>query len=1095
MAEANALIALRNYARELTAKFRTLGDAQPEDQLKAPVDGLLTALGGQIGQTIVVNTESRVEDVGRPDLAVASGGLLCGYIELKAPGTGADVRRFRDRNRRQWRKFQALPNLVYTDGNEWALYRGGAAVQRVSLLGDVTIDNGTALDEQNAAAFLRLLRDFLSWQPIVPTSPRRLAEVLAPLCHLLRNDVREALRDPSSALSALAGEWRSYLFPEASDDQFADAYAQTLTYALLLARLSGAELTVTADAEPALRARHRLLAQVLLILAQPPARQEIAVGINLLERTIAHVDPDALDRSGGDPWLYFYEDFLASYDPRLRNQRGVYYTPVEVVKAQVNLVADLLKLRLGKPLAYAEEGVTLLDPATGTGTYPLTALQHGLDVVEAEYGLGERGAAASLMARNFHAFELLVGPYAVAHLRISERVIDAGGALPRDGAHVYLTDTLESPHTTPPGQLPLQARELVDEHRRALAVKRDTPILVCIGNPPYDREQRDPSDDQERRKGGWVRHGEPGEPDDRALLADFLRPARESGAGGHLKNVYNDYVYFWRWALWKVFETKEGPGIVSFITGSSYLRGPGFVGMREVMRRTFDELWIIDLEGATQAPRMTENVFAIETPVAIAIGVRYGAGDPETPADVWYAKLEGTREAKLAELSKIEGFHNLQWSACYTDWQKPFVPMGVGDYFSWPLLTNLFPWQHSGVQVKRAWPIGETEDLLARRWTALLKSRDRATAMRETDARTVQGRYGHVFDPSARLPAVASLTEDAPPLRPQRYSFRSFDRQWILPDTRLIDRIRPSLWSSYSEQQIFLTSLLSEALGAGPAVIVAACVPDLHHYRGSFGGKDVIPLWRDAQATEPNITVGLLDLLTSTYGDVVATEELFAYAYALLADRTYAERFSDELSIPGPRLPLTKDVALFRRSAVLGRELVALHTYGERFADALPGGQLPRGAARSLAGIPFTPEDYPETFSYDGVNQELRVGTGRFGPVTPAVWEYSVSGLQVVRSWLGYRMRDRSGLASSPLDEIRPERWTLAMTRELLELLWVLEATIEREPALCTLLDAVIRGPLFTVDELPNPTPQERDAPAVERSSESAQQVALALEP
>lgn len=500
MAEGRALNELRVYARELTSKFRTLGAAQPEDQLKAPVDGLLTRLGGQIGQAVGVNTESRVEDIGRPDMAVAADGLLCGYVELKAPGIGADVRRFRDRNKRQWQKFQALPNLIYTDGSEWALYRAGAVVQRVSLPGDVTTDNGAALTEQDAGLLLRLLRDFLSWAPIVPTSPRRLAEALAPLCHLLRDDVRTSLRDTNSALSSLAQEWRIYLFPDADDDQFADAYAQTLTYALLLARLSRAELTTTDNAETALRARHRLLAQVLSILSQAEARQEIALGVDLLERTIAAVDPSALSRSGADPWLYFYEDFLAAYDPALRNSRGVYYTPVEVVKAQISLVADLLKHRLDKPLGYADESVIVLDPATGTGTYPLTALQYGLDGVEAEYGPGERGAAASRMARNIHAFELLVGPYAVAHLRFSERVLDAGGALPNDGAHVYLTDTLESPNAEPPGQLPLQARALVDEHRRALVVKHDTPVLVCIGNPPYDREQRDSDADQSRRR-------------------------------------------------------------------------------------------------------------------------------------------------------------------------------------------------------------------------------------------------------------------------------------------------------------------------------------------------------------------------------------------------------------------------------------------------------------------------------------------------------------------------------------------------------------------------------------------------------------------
>lgn len=1097
MTGASSLAAVRGYARALTAKFRTLGNAQPEDQLKTPVERLLGDLGTIAEVTVGVNTEHRVDDVGRPDMAVSVDRLLCGFVELKAPETGADPRRFRGRNREQWAKFQALPNLIYTDGVDWALFRGGEqAMPIVRLPGDVSRDDGADLDEASALALLRLVRDFLSWQPIVPSGPRALAEQMAPLCHLLRDDVQAALRDPASALSQLASEWRSTLFPEADDRQFADAYAQTLTYALLLARLSGSDLGTTEGAASALRPRHHLLAQVLTVLAQPGARAEIAVGVDLLERTIAAVDPAALARGSSDPWLYFYEDFLAAYDPDLRNARGVYYTPVEVVKAQVALVADLLRSRLGKPLAFADSGVLLLDPATGTGTYPLTALQHGLDAVADAYGPGEHGAAASRMAENIHAFELLVGPYAVAHLRLSERVIDAGGALPPDGARVFLTDTLESPHASPPGQITLQSRELVEEHRRALAVKRDTPILVCIGNPPYDREQRSTPGDGERRKGGWVRHGEPGDPEDRALLADFLRPAREAGAGVHLKNLYNDYVYFWRWALWKVFESKPGPGIVSFITASSYLRGPGFVGMREAMRRAFDELWILDLEGDNRGTRRTDNVFDIQTPVAIAVGARFGAGEAERPATVRYAKLEGSRADKLAALAALDGFADLAWSPVPDGWQNPFLPVGVGDYFAWPLLTDLFPWQQPGVKVGRSWPIGTDRATLAVRWHTLARASGLGRQRLFKDSPT--GRKSADRAPqTSPLPvsqvSIATMPPDASPPTPVRYAFRSFDRMWILRDGRLIDRPAPALWNVAGSRQLYLTSLLTGTLGGGPAATVAGHVPDLHHFRGSFGGKDVIPLWRDAAATEPNVTAGLLDVLTDAFGEPVAPEDLFAYAVAVLGGSGYADRFADELATPGPRLPLTRDGALFRRGVALGRELVALQTYGDRFPDALPGGTVPRGDARSLTGIPAGPDGYPDEFSYDEPTRELRVGDGRFGPVAPEVWAYAVSGLSVVRSWLGYRMRRRSGRSSSPLDDIRPERWTLEMTTELLELLWVLEAIVAREPDLRGFLDEVVAGSVFSAEDLPAPTPAERAAPAAARPS-SARQTALALD-
>lgn len=224
------------------------------------------------------------------------------------------------------------------------------------------------------------------------------------------------------------------------------------------------------------------------MLADPHARQEIETGVELLERSISAVDPEEIARRspGGDPWLYFYEDFLAAYDRRLRNDRGVYYTPVEVVRAQVNLISRLLTQSFDKPLGFADDGVMALDPAAGTGTYPLTAIQNGLDLATARYGKGMEASSAGKMARNIHAFELLVGPYAITHLRVAERVMDAGGSLPEDGVRVYLTDTLESPHASPPGRFPLVARELTEEHERALKVKRDTRVLVCFGNPPYD---------------------------------------------------------------------------------------------------------------------------------------------------------------------------------------------------------------------------------------------------------------------------------------------------------------------------------------------------------------------------------------------------------------------------------------------------------------------------------------------------------------------------------------------------------------------------------------------------------------------------------
>lgn len=260
----------------------------------------------------------------------------------------------------------------------------------------------------------------------------------------------------------------------------------------------------------------------------------------------------------------------------------------------------------------------------------------------------------------------------------------------------------------------------------------------------------------------------------------------------------------------------------------------------------------------------------------------------------------------------------------------------------------------------------------------------------------------------------------------------------------------------------------------------------MHHFNGR-GGRDVMPLYRDAQATEPNITCGLLNLLETTYGNPVTPEDLIAYIAGVLGHPEYTERFHDELEVPGPRVPLTKDPTLFRRAVELGQQVIAWQTYAERFPEAIgtTQGHVPSGQARIKDAIPDDPDKYPVNLQrdvhYDEKTRELRVGEGVIENVDPCVWNYEVSGLRVVRSWLGYRMKERTGRKSSPLDDIRPERWTWEMTRELQELLWVLEGVIALEPAQDALLTEIVAGELFLADELPVPTDEQRKAPSVVR--------------
>lgn len=235
----------------------------------------------------------------------------------------------------------------------------------------------------------------------------------------------------------------------------------------------------------------------------------------------------------------------------------------------------------------------------------------------------------------------------------------------------------------------------------------------------------------------------------------------------------------------------------------------------------------------------------------------------------------------------------------------------------------------------------------------------------------------------------------------------------------------------------------------------------------------IIPLWRDANATRSNVTGGVLDLLSDEYGSLVSPERLFAYAYGILAQPDYVRRFWDELELPPPRLPLTRDAALFDEVADHGERLLYLHTWGGRYRSENDDGYVPQGAARCTA--PVSLDNYPTDHEYDAATQTLRVGDGEFAPVAPDVWEFSVSGYQVVKSWLDRRKREPSGNKSSPLDRIRPERWDF--TQDLLELLWVLEATLAMRGEGEALLDRVCSGPLFSAGDLPTPTTAERQPP------------------
>jgi predicted helicase len=247
-------------------------------------------------------------------------------------------------------------------------------------------------------------------------------------------------------------------------------------------------------------------------------------------------------------------------------------------------------------------------------------------------------------------------------------------------------------------------------------------------------------------------------------------------------------------------------------------------------------------------------------------------------------------------------------------------------------------------------------------------------------------------------------------------------------------------------------------------VTAAAEIPDLHHFRGSYGAKEAIPLYRDGKDLRANIMPGLLDQLMTVFERKVTPEDFLAYVYGVLAQPAFTERYAKELGTCELRVPLTKDAGLFAQVRDVGAKLLWLHTYGQRYVPkGYKRGQVPKGKARCTKPVPGDKANYPDEYEYNDATKTLRVGAGAFAPVALDVYNFEVSGLKVVQSWLGYRMKNPKGKKSSPLDDIRPETWTGDFTTEFLELLWILEATINEYPRQAKLLAAVAKKPTIRV--------------------------------
>jgi hypothetical protein len=932
---------------------------------------------------------------------------------------------------------------------------------------------------------LALFSDFLGWQPIPPKSAKQLAQVSARLCRLLREEVAEELERNNPGLTSLAGEWRSLLFPDASNEQFADGYAQAVTFGLLVARVRNVPLDKGLDtAANELRKSSTLIGTALrLLVDDEKIRMALATSLDTLRRVLNVVEWPAVSKGDPEAWLYFYEDFLEVYDNSLRKKTGSYYTPPEVVSAMVRLTDEALRdpKLFNRREGLAAPTVTICDPAVGTGTFLLGVLRQIADTIKADQGEGAVGSAIAAAVGRIFGFELQFGPFAVAQLRLiaeMQSLIGNGSRRNLPTPKLYVTDTLGDPYAAET-KLSITVEAIGESRRQANKIKRDTPITVVIGNPPYKEKAKG--------RGGWIERSDV----NKKLAAPMDRwdLPPEWGAGAHAKHLKNLYVYFWRWATLKVFgsgwyaatgeKDQDRSGIVCFITVAGFLNGPGFQKMREDLRRDCAAIWVIDCSPEGHQPEVNTRIFqGVQQPVCIVLAARTPNKDRDKPARLKFMAMpEGHREhSKFPALAKLS-LTDRKWVDGPSGWRDPLLPEQEGAWASFPALDDLFVYNGSGVMPGRVWIIAPDAASLGERWNRLIREKDAAKREelfhpheggdKTSTKRASKGLTGH----EARLEAVGADTK--PVVQPVRYAFRTLDRQWIIPDNRLINRPNPTLWDAHSDEQIYLTALEAHSPSSGAAVSLAGLIPDLHHYKGNFGGR-VFPLWRNAEATVSNISPALLEYLVKAYGARVLPEDVMAYLAAVMAHPAFTARFQKDLVRPGLRVPITADAQLFAKAAALGREVVWLHTYGERFADPKAGR---RNAAPRLskdaptitkAGtIPGAPEPLPDDMRYDAAKRRLHIGKGYIDNVPPEVWAYEVSGMNVLRQWFSYRKRDRKRpiigdrRPPSPLGEIQPDHWLAEYTTDLLDLLNVLGRLVALEPQQAELLDEILAGNLI----------------------------------
>jgi hypothetical protein len=978
--------------------------------------GLLEAAAGSLGRPEVrVTVIPRKTEACLLDLQIRGGNGILGYLEAKRPG--ADLDRAEDSEQVQ-RYRQTFPNLLLTDFFEIRLFRSGERV------GTARID-GPGGEERLRALF----GDFLAFRAPRLRSAASLAGSLAGRARVLAARIEERLQrerggEAPSRLSGFYEAFRRYLLSGLDIRQFADLYAQTITYGLLAARWrmpDGAAFDRRSAFEevPLASGILRDVFQYISIGAVPPEVDWIVEdlvdllrqsSVPELKRFRAH---RRAEDEGKDPVLHFYETFLRCYDPELRKRRGVFYTPLPVVSWVVRSVDLLLRTRLGRPLGLADSGVRLLDPAAGTMTFVVEACRLAVETWRRERG----GAAVPPLLRehllpHFFGFELMMAPYAMGHLQMS-RFLEEHGYWPAEGerVHLYLTDALgreASGQTTLP-----YVDALAWESQAADRVKQEERVSVLIGNPPWAGHSANSDAFYNYLLEGYRL-------DDGRTDEGYFKVDGEALGERNPKWLRDDYVKFLRFAQWKIDE--NGEGVVGFVTNHGWLDGATFRGMRRSLLRTFNEVYVLDLHGNRRRRERhldngpDENVFGIEQGVAIVLLVK----KPGLPRRVLRADLRGNRSYKFRWLSGND-LQSVAWTEAEP--RKPAWFLVRGDagieeeYRRGVPLPGIFRVSSAGVITGRD---ALVTDVDGERLRERIRGFRRELLLREAGAGP--GLEAWKLSP-ARLRRARE--DEGWQGRFTHFLFRPFDRRHLFAADYVLERGREAVMR-HLRRGDNLALIVPRQHKDEPGALVTD-IPAGHKTVSAHDVNYVFPLWLEPKGglsgeRAPNLTADVERHLGGLWGEVPAPEEILAYVYAVLYAPSYRERYAELLRRDFPRILFPPDREAFDRLSALGAELIDLHLLRD-----------PRLAA---SPVRFLGDDRPLA---QGPGARIyRRGEGRvlldgeslcFEGIEAPVWEYRIGGHQVLDRWLSGRAGRRLGLEE--IETFRKIVAALERTREV----------------------------------------------------------------